>query len=121
MEHKEQNPSKGDEMKQTIGFCQFCDAFRDADRNENFSYAGKKLLFDYLENFEDETGEEIELDVIALCCDFDERGWLDVARDYPITDCDGDDEEVRDIIREYLEENTLVVGETKEFVIFQSF
>jgi len=59
-------------MKEQIGFCQFCDRFRDMDRKEQFSYKGKKALFEYLEQLEEDLDEEIELDVIALCCDFTE-------------------------------------------------
>jgi len=59
-------------MIQTIGFCQFTDAFRNADRKDQFSYAALQALFDYLEELEDATGEPYELDVIALCCEFTE-------------------------------------------------
>ena len=59
-------------MKQTIGLSQFCDAFRDMGRSDNFTHAGKCALFDYLEALEDDIGEEIELDVIGLCCEFTE-------------------------------------------------
>src|SRR3990167_2585094 len=59
-------------MKQTINFSQFCDAFKNMDRNNQFTYEGKRALFDYLENYEEETDQEIELDVIALCCDYTE-------------------------------------------------
>jgi hypothetical protein len=34
-------------------------------------------LFDYLEEYEDSTGEELELDVIAICCEFTEFENLD--------------------------------------------
>lgn len=42
------------------------------NRTTNFSYAGLNALFDYLAEYEEDTGEELELDVIALCCDFTE-------------------------------------------------
>jgi len=58
-------------MKITVSFNQFCDSFDDS-RKDNFSYEGKRALFDYLENLEDDTGEEMELDPIALCCEFTE-------------------------------------------------
>jgi len=58
-------------MKQSVNFSQFCDAFQ-AIRPGNFSYAGLCALFDYLEDYEESTGEELELDVIALCCEFSE-------------------------------------------------
>ncbi len=59
-------------MKQSINFSQFCDAFRDMNRNNNFTYDGKRALYDYLENYEEDTGEEIELDIIALCVEYTE-------------------------------------------------
>jgi len=59
-------------MKEQIGFCQFCDRFRDMGRNEQFSYDGKKALFEYLEALEEDLDEEIDLDVIALCCEYTE-------------------------------------------------
>jgi hypothetical protein len=56
-------------MKQTINFYDFQKAFQDL-RPNNFSYQGLRALFEYLEDSEESTGEEIEFDVIALCCDF---------------------------------------------------
>lgn len=58
-------------MKQTVNFFQFCDSFSDTYKN-NFSYKGKRALFDHLEQYEEETGEEIELDPVALCCEYSE-------------------------------------------------
>ena len=70
-------------MNQNIGFCQFTDAFRDHDRQEQFSYDGLKALYDYLIQYEDDTGESIELDVIALCCDYVEyKNLKELKRDY---------------------------------------
>ena len=60
-------------MKQTINFSQFCDAFRAHDRQDQFSYEGKRALFDYLEELENGIGEEIELDPIALCVEYTEH------------------------------------------------
>lgn len=53
-----------------VGFNDFVDAFRAYDRYDNFGYDGLKALFDYLENYEEETGQSYELDVIALCCEY---------------------------------------------------
>ena len=64
-------------MKITINEYQFEQAFRDAGRGDNFSYAGLQALFEYLQSYEDDGGEEIELDVIALCCEFTEYEDLD--------------------------------------------
>jgi hypothetical protein len=60
-------------MKQSVNFSDFCDAFESHGRNDTFTYAGKRALFDYLEEYEYECGEEIELDVIALCCEYSEH------------------------------------------------
>ena len=59
-------------MKQNINFSQFCDAFKDHERENQFSYEGKRALFDYLENYEEETGTELNLDVVAFCCEYTE-------------------------------------------------
>ena len=59
-------------MKQTVNFYDFDRAFELADRLDNFSYDGRRALFDYLEQYEDDCDIELELDVIGLCCDFTE-------------------------------------------------
>ena len=58
-------------MKQNINEYDFERAFNEC-RPNNFSYKGLKALFDYLEEYEEATGQELELDVIAICCDFTE-------------------------------------------------
>ena len=58
-------------MKQTIDNYDFKKAFQDI-RPNSFSHDGLEALFDWFEQFEDDTGEEIELDVIAICCEFNE-------------------------------------------------
>jgi hypothetical protein len=55
-------------MKQTIGLNEFVRAFENYNRQEQFSRAGLKVLFNYLE----EIDPDMELDVIGLCCDFTE-------------------------------------------------
>lgn len=48
----------------------FIDAFVNYDRLSNFEYDGLCALFAYLDDLESQGGEPIEVDVIALCCDF---------------------------------------------------
>ena len=62
-------------MKQSINMYDFERAFKNFER-DNFSYDGLKALFEYLEEYEEDTGEEVELDVIALCCDYMEYDSL---------------------------------------------
>ena len=59
-------------MKTTVNFCDFQDAFNVMDRGDNFSLDGKQALYDWIEQYEENTEEEIELDIIALCCEFTE-------------------------------------------------
>ena len=59
-------------LKTTVDLSCFRQAFHDMDRDNNFSYEGLEALFDSLEEDEESTGEESELDVIALCCEYTE-------------------------------------------------
>jgi len=70
-------------MKQSVNFTDFTKAFHDHGRGTQFTYEGLKALFEHLEDYEDDTGEEIELDVIALCCDYVEYDNLEaIQEDY---------------------------------------
>ena len=58
-------------MKTTVSQNDFLDAFKKL-RPDNFSYEGLIALYDHIENFEEDTDKEMELDVIDLCCNFTE-------------------------------------------------
>jgi len=108
-------------MKQTIGLSQFQDAFN-AIRPNNFSYEGLEQLFNYFESYEDDTGEQIELDVIAICCEYQESTIEDIVNSYGIElDPDDDTQVNSDRVFAYLANNTSVVGHTDTAIIFQSF
>ena len=109
-------------MKQTINFNDFRDAFRAFDRMENFSYEGARVLFDYLAQIEEDTGEEIELDVIALCCDYSEATWEEIADDYRI-DVRGLDETdtQSEVMNYHLEERSIIVGEVPGGCVYLNF
>ena len=59
-------------MKRTITESDFLQAFVDYGRKDNFSRDGLVALYNYLEEFSEGTGVEVELDVIGICCDFSE-------------------------------------------------
>lgn len=71
-------------MIKTISIYDFREAFKAADRGEQFSYDGLEVIFDYIESYESDTGEQIELDVIALCCEWAEDDYKSVAEQYDI-------------------------------------
>ena len=43
-----------------------------SQHKDNFSYEGKKALFEYLQEYEQSTDKQIEFDYIALCCEYSE-------------------------------------------------
>ena len=102
-------------MKQTINFYGFERAFQNCGRADNFSYEAKKAIFDYLESLEEDTGEEIELDVIAICCDFNESTLQEINNDYYKEF--GTLEEAA----EWLEQETTVVATLDDTIVYHSF
>ena len=64
-------------MIRRINEYDFIDAFKKMGREGNFSNDGLVALYEYLEMLEDDTGQPIELDVIALCCEFTEYDNLE--------------------------------------------
>ena len=109
-------------MKQTINLYDFRDAFASCNRGEQFTYAALEVLFDYFESFEDDTGEEIELDVIAICCEYSEETWNEIADNYSIdtSDCKTDDDG-KQAVEEYLLDNTSLCGMTDNTLVYAQF
>lgn len=111
-------------MKQSVNFSDFCDAFRDYDRNDNFSYEGKKALFDWIEALDDDCGTETELDVIALCCEFSEYSSAincitDAGYSFNLDESeDPDDQEAAAL--EWLNDHTLLI-QFDSGIIIQDF
>ena len=64
-------------MIQTIYEYDFTTAFHKMGRGEQFTYEGLNALYDYLEDLGDDIGEQIELDVIAFCCEYAEYESLE--------------------------------------------
>ena len=93
-------------MYQNVNWHNFQDAFQNMGRGDNFSYEGLRALFDYIEQLEEDMGEEIELDVIALCCEYSEIEEDEQAYKEYI----GDDAERNDLIIAVLPCSVLVRG-----------
>lgn len=96
-------------MKQQITFSDFTDQFHRHERQDQFSYAGLEALYGHFIQYEEDAGEEMELDVIAICCEFTEyEGIEELKREYP---------DIKDL--EDLEGHTQVikVGEDGRFII----
>jgi len=100
-------------MKQTITEHQFIEAFNKT-RPENFDYEGLGILFNYFEQYEQDTGEELELDVIAICCDYSQASPKEIADAFNL-------DENEDVL-EFLSMNTQVLGECSHGeIIYQNF
>ena len=57
--------------------CQLQQLFEEYGRGDQFSNLGFRALFHYLDDLSDDMGQDIHIDVIALCCDFTEYESLD--------------------------------------------
>lgn len=88
---------------------QFRDAFHSMGRAKQFSYDALGLLFDYL----DEVDPDMELDVVAICCDYAEDTAASIAESYGLeVENDETDGEMLDAVMDYLNDNTSVIGKT---------
>lgn len=84
--------------------------FRANERlQRNFTFYGLIALYEWFENYEEETGEEVEFDAVAICCDFADYGsFEEIKGDYP---------EINSI--EELEDHTLVIPHEQGIIIQQ--
>jgi hypothetical protein len=109
-------------MKTTVTFSSFIDSFKSVDRYDSFGYQALRVIFDYLEELENSTGEELELDVIAICCDYTSQNYKDIAESYGIELDDQDSEEDQcKQVKDFLEVETIVLGETDCEIVYQNF
>ena len=96
-------------MKTSVSREDFVRSFNEMGRESNFSPLGRRKLFDYLEQYEEDCGTEIELDVIAICCDYSEDAIEAVLKNYDLESI----EELRD--------NTQVIEVDDETIIYQNY
>ena len=107
-------------MKQTINKTQFIDAFQSSQYKDNFSYDGLGMLYEYLEDLADETGEEYDLDLVALACEFTESSYDEVISDYSLISDDDNSSKQQDVL-DYLEYNTVVCNYNDDIVLYHQF
>jgi len=81
------------------------------DDNADWSYNGAVALAEYLESFEEDTGQEIEFDRVAIRCDFSEyETALECVRNYDFeADPDDDEDDQEEAALDYLREHTSVI------------
>lgn len=87
------------------------------DENADWSYAGARALVEYLEELEDDIGEEIEFDRVALRCEYTEYESAEEAVEACNSDdyedlkeqSDGDADDLKELCMEYLQKHTTVI------------
>lgn len=98
-------------MKQSISESYFVDEIV-KDEYNSISVQGARALFDYLEEYERDSGQDIEFDLVAIRCDFSEYENLDAVL--------GDYDNIKTL--EDLQDNTTVIEiEGSDRLIIQAF
>ena len=110
-------------MKTTVYENEFIKMFQDI-RPNNFSLGGLRRLYEGLTEFEQDTGEEIDLDVIAICCDFQEMTMNEIidAYNYMMDESRLDDDDAYSYVMDWLNNQTWVLGDTESgSIVFREF
>lgn len=98
-------------------------------RGKQFGYDGWLAIGDYLEGLSNDTGENVEIDIIAICCDYTisesvEEFWNEYGS-YSTIDAEEweemDDEEKLEAVQDYLNDKTSVVTCTEDCIIWAAF
>ena len=112
-------------MKTTLSTSDIARALK-SDQNAAWTWNGAKALAEYLEQLEEDTGEEMELDVCAIRCDFSEFSSLEAwAADYFRNQADAvdklgltlgmdgsvdeDSDEIDDLIRSFIRDHGTLI------------
>lgn len=107
-------------MIKTITEWDFVKSFDDVNRSSNFSVAGRKALFNWFTELEEDCGMEnqMELDPIAVCCEYSEYADInELKQDYSVPeDCEDDDEAL-----DYFRNETIVLELDNGGLIIQSY
>lgn len=105
-------------MIKKINVDEFINEFKTYNMH-NFSREGLRALFDYIEQVEDSTGESIELDVIALRCEYSQ--YQDISEAYDTYSVKENSKELSyEQMLEWLQDRTQVI-ELDGGIIIQNF
>lgn len=113
-------------MKEQINLNIFCDRFKQMNRDNNFSCDGKKALFDYLEQYEEDIGQEIELNIIDLCCEYNEYENLEeYLKNYDTNflkeDYDDEEDFKKAVFEEIQNKTTLIKIDNSENFLIEAY
>lgn len=105
------------------------DVIREAEaygRLGNFGTDGWRAIAEYLGSLSDVIGENIEIDIIGICCEYERFDSADdVISSYGLTDhidfVDMDDDEKHEAVIEWLQGVTAVIVAADDCIIVQQF
>lgn len=95
----------------TIKLCEseFVRLFDEYNRSEQFSIPARRKLFEYLDQLSDDLGEDINIDVIAVCCDYVESTIEEALKYYDLESLDD------------LKDHTQVIEVDDETIIYVNY
>lgn len=104
----------------------FCDRFKEMGRGDNFSYEGLCALYDYFDEYSDETGEDFKLDVIAICCDWYEASEEELLREYcheieQYNEDNGGEIDPESLVIDFMNDNTFTIVLDNGNILYQAF
>jgi len=109
-------------MKITLTQSTFQREFINSSRKDSFSYEALDILFNYFQEIENNLNEEIELDIINICCDYTEDTWQNIAMAYDINLDQNDSEDDQKMqVNHFLQSLTTVIGETCDGFLYSNF
>jgi hypothetical protein len=60
----------------------FMERFKEMGRGDQYTYEALEALYNYYDSLSEDIGEDIKLDVIAICCDWHESTAQDIFDEY---------------------------------------
>ena len=114
--------NRSNKVKQTINEHQFRQAFKEC-RPDQFSWEGLHALWEWFEQYEEDTSEDIELDVIAICCDYSEYANFEEFKEEYLNFCMNYDIDEFKEFSEVIEDHNIILIpiENSEGFIIQQF
>lgn len=103
-------------MRIHVTFPVFRDAFASAGRAGRFSERGLEALYNYLLELEQDNGEETELDVLDICCDWEEYTPDRLLREFGSPACT----ELPDVVAEVWDQTHIVEADNGNYIVLMS-
>ena len=101
-------------MINTLSKNEFVDTITELRPNDFTPYALEEM-FNWFEQYEEDTGEQIQFDPIAICCEYIQCSLDEINNDY-----NQEFEDMDDAV-EWLNDNSMVIANTDDWVVFQQF